>query len=63
MCRKCHPPDNDLPLDGAWLALEPIRHEDLVLLGVAMGENIGALNRLVEVAKDVVDDNDTLGGV
>jgi hypothetical protein len=53
----------DLPLNGARLAVEPVRHKDLVLLVVARSEDIGALNRLVEIAKNVVDDDNPLGGI
>ena len=53
----------DIPLNGARLPFEPVRDEHLVLLGIARREDIGALDGLVEVAKDVVDDNNSLGGV
>jgi DNA-binding transcriptional LysR family regulator len=43
------------------LSVKEIRHEDLVLARVR--KQIGALNGLVEVAEDVVDDEDGLGGV
>lgn len=51
------------PLNGARLALEPVRDEDLVLLPGAGREDVGALDSLVKVAKNVVDDDDSLGGV
>ena len=52
-----------VPLDGARLALEPVGHEHLVLGLVAGGQDVGALDSLVEVAEDVVDDHDALGGI
>lgn len=53
-----------LHLNGAWAALEPVRNENLVLLvSVAKGKNIGALESLIEVAKDVVDHDNGLLGV
>lgn len=52
-----------VPLNGARLALEPIGHEHLVLGVVAGGQDVGALDGLVEVAEDVVDDNNALGGI
>lgn len=55
------PPNS--PANGARLALEPVRNEDLVLLLMAGGQDVGALHGLVEVAEDVVDDDDALGGV
>lgn len=46
------------------LAEEEIRHEDLVLVGgVGVGEDVGALDGLVAVAEDVIDDEDGGGGV
>lgn len=46
-------------VDG--LALEEVRHEDLVLVLLVAGcENIGSLNSLVLEAKDVVDDQESL---
>ena len=53
----------NLPLNRARLALEPVGDEDTVLLGVAGGQDVGALDGLVEVAEDVVDQNDALGGI
>ncbi len=53
----------NIPLDGARLALEPVRDKDLVLLVVAGGEDIGALDGLVKVAEDVVDDDNSFGGI
>jgi hypothetical protein len=43
--------------------LEPVRDEDLVLLVVAGGEDIGALDGLVKVAEDVVYDDNSFGGI
>lgn len=58
------PQPQNLPLNGAGLALEPVRDKDLVLVvGVAEGEDVGALQGLVKVSKDVVDDYDGLLGV
>lgn len=54
--------EHRLHLDRARLALEPVRHIDLVLLVViAVGENIGALDGLVKVSEDVVDNDNSLG--
>lgn len=53
-----------VPVNLGRVALEPVGHVDAVLvLVVAVGEEIGALDSLVEVAKDVVDDNDGVLGV
>jgi hypothetical protein len=50
-----------VPRDVGRLALEEIRHEDLVrVVGVGVGEDVGALQRLVEEAEDIVDDEDAL---
>ena len=46
------------------LAEEEIRHEDLVLVGgVGVGEDVGALDGLVAEAEDIVDDEDGGRGV
>jgi hypothetical protein len=46
------------------MALEPVRHEHLVLVvRVAGGQDIGALESLVEVTEDVKHSDDALGGV
>ena len=46
------------------LAEKEIRHEDLVLVGgVGVGEDIGALDGLVAEAEDVIDDEDGGGSV
>lgn len=46
------------------LAEEEIRHEDLVLVGgIGVGEDIGALESLVAETEDVIDDKDGGGGV
>jgi hypothetical protein len=50
-------------LAGAVIALEKVWDEDTVLGRLARGQNIGALDRLVGKAEDVVDDNDTFGGI
>jgi len=59
-----------LLLRGVWrhpgeisgLAIKEIGHEDEVLvLLVRVGENIGALESLIEVAKDIEDEQDGLG--
>lgn len=51
-------------VNGQWFALEPVWHKDLVLLVViAVREDVGALQRLVEVAEDVEDDHNGLGSV
>ena len=49
---------------GEGLAEEEIRHEHLVLVGgVGVGEDVGALEGLVAETEDVVDDEDGGGGV
>ena len=46
------------------LAEEEIRHEDLVLVGgIGVGEDIGALDGLVAETEYVIDDEDGGGGV
>jgi hypothetical protein len=56
--------EENVHLNGARLALEPVGHVNLVLLLlVAVGENVGTLESLVKVAKDVVDDDNGLCGV
>lgn len=53
-----------VPVNLGRVALEPVGHVDAVLvLVVAVGEQVGALDGLVKVAKDVVDDNDGMLGV
>ena len=43
---------------------EEIRHEHLILVGgIGVGEDVGALEGLVAEAEDVVDDEDGGGGV
>ncbi len=45
------------------LAVEEVRQEDLVLVGgVGVGEDVGALDGLRAVAEDVVDYEDGGGG-
>lgn len=54
----------NLLLNGAGLALEPVGHEHLILLMfVAEGEDVGTLDGLVKVAKDVIDNDNGLGSV
>lgn len=54
----------DSHLDGAGVPVEQVGHVDLVLLVlVAVGEDVGALDGLLKVAKDVVDDDNGLVGV
>lgn len=53
-----------LPLDWAGLAVEQIRHKHPILgVLVAGGQDVGALDGLVEVAEDVVDDDNALAGI
>ena len=53
-----------LPVERRGLALEPIGHEDAVLLrGIGARDDVGALQRLRVVAEDVEDGEDALGGV
>jgi hypothetical protein len=50
-----------IPRDVGGLAFEEIGHEDLVgVVFVRVGEDVGALEGLVEEAEDVIDDEDTL---
>jgi hypothetical protein len=50
-----------IPRNVGGLALEEVGHEDLVrVVGVGVSEDVGALERLVEEAEDVVDDEDAL---
>lgn len=42
------------PGNVGWAALEKVGHENLVLLTVCVGEDVGSLQGLVEEAKDVV---------
>ena len=52
------------PRDISWVALEPIWHEDLVLVVLVRGrENISSLERLREVSEDVVDVEDGFGSI
>jgi len=54
----------NIPLNRAGLAEEPVRNEDLVLVVLIAGrENVGALDGLVKVAEDVIDDDNALGGI
>lgn len=58
---KC---SGDLLFNRARLAPEPVGHEHLILVVIiAIGQDIGSLDSLVKVAKDVVDDDDGLGSV
>lgn len=51
-------------LDGQGLAVEGVGHEDSVLLVVVgSGQDVTALDGLVEEAKDVHDNEDALAGV
>ena len=54
----------NLHLKRRGLAGKPVRHQDLVLLvAVGDGQDVGALERLVLVAKDIVDVDDALRGI
>lgn len=54
----------NLPLNWARVALEPVRHKHLVFVVlVAGGQDIGALDSLVEITEDVKHGDDALGGV
>lgn len=48
------------PGDVGWVSLEEIRHENLVLLAVSVGQDIRALECLVKESEDVVDDENSL---
>jgi hypothetical protein len=44
--------------------MEPVWHEHLVpVVFVAGGENVGALNSLINVAEDIKHGDNTLGGI
>jgi hypothetical protein len=52
------------PRDISWIALEPIGHEDLVLVVLVRGrEDISSLERLREVSEDVVNVEDGFGSI
>lgn len=56
--------EGEVPGDISRFSLEEIRHEDLVFVAVVRGgEDIGALERLREVAEDVVDVKQCFGGI
>lgn len=51
-------------LNGAGHAVEQVWHEDLVLLVlVAVGEDVCALDGLVKVSEDIIDDDNGLGSI
>lgn len=53
-----------IPFDRAWLSLEPVGDENLMLLiDVTRCQNIGTLECLVEVTENIVDDYDALFGI
>jgi hypothetical protein len=53
-----------VPRDVGRVAFKPVRNEDFVLvMFIGAGENVGALKRLGEVAKDVVDEEKGLCGM
>lgn len=53
---KCHKiRQTNSPCDIRWISLKEIRHENLVFLLCSMGENIGSLEGLFKVSKDIVD--------
>ena len=57
-------PGKYIPLNGHGLVIKPVGDEDLVLVVlVAGGQDVGALDRLGKVAKDVKDEEDALCGV
>lgn len=51
-----------IPLDGAGLAFEPVGDDDFVFFRGRSGEDVGALEGLLKIAEDVVDDEDALFG-
>jgi hypothetical protein len=54
----------NLPLSWARVALEPVRYEHLVLVvRITSGQDIGALDSLIEITEDVINGDDALGGV
>lgn len=47
-----------------WNAAVPIRNDNLVLVVVvACGKDVGALDCLVEIPENIVDDDDSLCGI
>lgn len=51
-------------LGGAVFALQKVGDQDIVLVGfLTGGQDVGALDRLVREAEDVVDGDDALGGI
>jgi len=47
-----------------WNAAVPIRNDNLVLMVVvACGKDVGALDRLVKIPENIVDDDDSLCGI
>jgi len=53
-----------VPRDVCGRAFEEIRHEDLVLIGIVRSsEDIGALERLWEVSKNIEDVEDSFRGI
>ena len=53
-----------LPLNGTWLAVEPVRHENLVFVtGIAGGEDIGTLKSLIEETEDIEDGNEAASSI
>ena len=54
----------NIHFERGWLAIEEVGDEHfVVLMVVGDGQDVGALERLVLVAKDVVDVDDALGSV
>jgi len=52
------------PRDISWVAFEPIGHEDLILIVLVGGrEDISALEGLWEIAKYIIDVEDSFGSV
>lgn len=55
---------SDSPFDIRRATLEPVGDEDLALVVcVAVSQDVGTLEGLFKVAKDVVDDQKDLGGI
>jgi len=54
----------DVPRDISWVPLEEIRHENLVLVVlIGRGKDISSLKGLGEISEDVIDIENSLGGI
>lgn len=53
----------DLPLSRTWISLEPVRHKHFVFVTATGSENVGSLNGLVDISKNIKHGDNTLGRV